>query len=64
MTVKELKTELSHYPDDMTIMLESEGGGFTYLSLESVTPKKINMSEYPGDTPLAKERCLILSNEI
>jgi hypothetical protein len=64
MTVKELKTELEKYPDNMEVFMAERKTDFGYGLLNSVTSKEIGFVEDEGDTePIAKDTVVILDEE-
>lgn len=64
MTVKELRDELNRYPDNMHIVINKTETEFSHVPLEKVTPEKIGFSEEPNGKVLAKDKVLVLSDEI
>ncbi len=63
MTVKELKHELSKYPDNMEVFVAERKTEFSYGLVNSVFSKEINMMEEPDSEPLAKETVVIIDEE-
>jgi hypothetical protein len=65
MTVKELKTELSKYPENMDVFIAERKTDFTFGLLNSVTKREVTFSEDPDYvTELnAKDDVLILDEE-
>lgn len=63
MTVKELKEKLEHCPDNMDVFIDERVTDFTYGLLNTVTVKGINFVEEPGSEVLARETCVILSEQ-
>ena len=65
MTVKELKTELSKYPENMEVFIAERKTDFAFGLLNSVTKKEVTFSEDPDYvTELhAKDDVLILDEE-
>ncbi len=63
MTVKQLKEELSQYPDNMDVFIDERVTEFNYGLLNSVRKKDINMTEGPGGEVMARETVIILSEE-
>jgi hypothetical protein len=65
MTVKELKAELSKYPENMDVFIAERKTDFTFGLLNSVTKREVTFSEDPDYvTELnAKDDVLILDEE-
>lgn len=63
MTVKELKSELSKYPDNMDVFMDERYTDFTYGLLNSVCQKEIEFSEDPDSKPWATDTVVILSEQ-
>ena len=65
MTVKELKMELSKYPENMDVFIAERKTDFTFGLLNSVTKREVIFSEDPDYvTELnAKDDVLILDEE-
>lgn len=63
MTVKQLKEELSNYPDGMEIFMDERYSEFTYGLLNSVSKKEIAFVESPGDDLMATDTVVILSEQ-
>lgn len=65
MTVKELKIELSKYPENMDVFIAERKTDFTFGLLNSVTKREVTFSEDPDYvTELnAKDDVLILDEE-
>jgi len=64
MTVKQLKEELSKYPDDMDVFLDERQTEFQFGLLNGVYKKEISFKEDPEDEEgLASDTVVILSEE-
>jgi hypothetical protein len=63
MNVRELKTELEKYPDNMDIYLAERKTEFAYGLANSIKERKINLSESPDSEILATENVLIIDEE-
>lgn len=64
MTVKQLREELSKYPDYMYVFMAERKTEFDYGLINSVSTKRINFKEDPSDEEsLATEDVVILDEE-
>lgn len=63
MTVKELKTELEKYPDNMDVFMSERLTEFKYGLVNSCKMKTINFSEEPGGEIEARDEVVILDEE-
>ncbi len=63
MNVKQLKEELSKYPDNMEIFLAERKTEFSFGLLNTVRKDKISFSEDPEEKPLAFDTVVILDEE-
>jgi hypothetical protein len=63
MSVKELKSLLSNFPDDCLVFMAASDTGFDFDMLNSVRAEEIGFSEEPGGETLAKEMVIILDAE-
>jgi hypothetical protein len=63
MNVKQLKEELSKYPDTMDVFMDERLTEFKYGLVNGVTSKFINFLEDEDGEVLAQETVLILSEE-
>lgn len=64
MTVKQLKEELSKYPDNMDVFLSERKTEFRYGLLNSIRSQEINLMEQPDDEEaLATDTVIILDEE-
>lgn len=64
MNVKELKAKLSKLPDHMEVVISQTDDQFPINTIESAKVKLCSFSEEPGGPVLAKDKCLVLSDEI
>lgn len=62
MTVKNLMSRLSKFPENMEVYLCSESE-FRYAPAEDVYEKEIPFSEEPGGRELAREKVIIIDTE-
>jgi len=60
MTVKQLREELTKYPDNMDVFLAERKTEFDYGLLNSVRKEKINFMEEPDSKPLSSDVVIIL----
>ena len=63
MTVKELKTKLEQYPDNMDVFVAERKTEFAYGLVNSITSKKINMMEEPDGEVLCQDTVVVLGEE-
>lgn len=63
MTVKQVREELSKYPDSMDVFLTERVTDFTYGLANSVCSKEIDFMEEPGAPVLAKDKVVVISEE-
>lgn len=63
MTIRQLKEELSKYPDSMDVFLDERYTEFSYGLLNSVHSKEINFSEDEDAEPMATDIVVILSEQ-
>lgn len=64
MTVKQLRDELSKYPDEMDVFMAERKTEFAYGLVNSTTQKVVNFMEQPSDeTSLATVMAVILDEE-
>lgn len=61
MTVKQLKEELSKYPDDMQVFMDERITDFTYGLVNSLQSKKIDFMEEPDGKVLSSDEVVIVS---
>jgi len=63
MNVKQLKEELSKYPDTMDVFVDVRLTEFRYGLLNSAKVKLIDFMEDPDSKPLASEDVVVLSED-
>lgn len=63
MTVKQLREELSKYPDNMDVFMAERKTEFTYGLVNSARMDRISFSEEPDSKPLATEEVVVLDEE-
>jgi len=60
MTVKQLKEELSKYPDNMDVYVAERKTEFAYGLVNSVYEKVINFMEEPDGEVLSRDNVVVL----
>jgi hypothetical protein len=63
MTVKDLKNELSKYPDSMQVFIAERKTDFTYGLVNTVSSKEIAFKEDPDGEALATDTVVIIDEE-
>jgi hypothetical protein len=63
MTIKQLKDELSKYPDNMDVYLAERKTEFAFGLVNSAYTKEITFSEDEEGEPLAKDTVVVLDEE-
>ena len=61
MTVKELKEELSKYPDNMDVFMAERTTDFAYGLVDEVSSKEISFMEEPDGKILSTDTVVIIS---
>ncbi len=63
MTVAELKKKIEKLPDHMDVVIKKEETEYPLSPVESAEVKMCSFGEEPTGKAMAKDKCLVLSDE-